>query len=155
MRVVAYLKGTASKSIKAPVRRMNMCVWDCYVDSDWAGDKEISTRSHTGMVFLCNGAPVKWLSKKQIRSSCPLAATVVSGYFASLTCTVRHTKVGDKVHSLASASHCKLLTTCPPDTLLLKSNQIPRPATAASLSSRCSSGSHCVTLAPNLWNPLV
>ena len=69
MRVVAYLKGTASKSIKAPVRRMNMCVWDCYVDSDWAGDKEISTRSHTGMVFLCNGAPVKWLSKKQITTS--------------------------------------------------------------------------------------
>ena len=38
-------------------------------DSDWAGDREISTRSHTGMVFLCNGAPVKWLSKKQITTS--------------------------------------------------------------------------------------
>ena len=38
-------------------------------DSDWAGDMEISTRSHTGMVFLCNGCPVKWLSKKQIVTS--------------------------------------------------------------------------------------
>ena len=40
-----------------------------YVDSDWAGDREMTTRSHTGMVFLCNGAPVKWLSKKQITTS--------------------------------------------------------------------------------------
>ena len=29
----------------------------------------MAMRSHTGMVFLCNGAPVKWLSKKQITTS--------------------------------------------------------------------------------------
>ena len=38
-------------------------------DSDWAGDRALGTLSHTGMVFLCNGAPVKWLSKKQITTS--------------------------------------------------------------------------------------
>ena len=69
MRVVAYLKGTPQQSLKAVVRHANKCTWDCYVDSDWAGDRDISTRSHTGMVFLCNGAPIKWLSKKQITTS--------------------------------------------------------------------------------------
>ena len=69
MRVVAYLKGTPQQSLKAVLRHANKCTWDCYVDSDWAGDRDISTRSHTGMVFLCNGAPIKWLSKKQITTS--------------------------------------------------------------------------------------
>ena len=67
MKVIAYLKGTTTKCLKAPVT--SKCQWDMYVDSDWAGDREMTTRSHTGMVFLCNGAPVKWLSKKQITTS--------------------------------------------------------------------------------------
>ena len=39
--------------------------WEVYSDSDHAGDRGTGTRSHTGVVILCNGAPVFWRSKKQ------------------------------------------------------------------------------------------
>ena len=39
---------------------------DLYVDSDHAGDRLLSTRSHTGIIFMLNGVPVHWKSNKQI-----------------------------------------------------------------------------------------
>lgn len=41
-------------------------VFDCYVDSDHAGDRLINTRSHTGIIFMLNGVPVHWKSNKQV-----------------------------------------------------------------------------------------
>ena len=89
LRVIAYLKGTADRALEAPVRMMEHCVWDCYVDSDWAGDMGLGTRSHTGMVFLCNGAPVKWLSKKQITT----AKASAEAEIYALSTAVQHLKL--------------------------------------------------------------
>ena len=45
-----------------------------YSDSDHAGDRASGTRSQTGVLTLCNGAPIQWRSKKQpvtaISSAC-------------------------------------------------------------------------------------
>ena len=38
-----------------------------YSDSDYAGDRPHTMKSHTGCMITLNGAPVQWLSKKQFR----------------------------------------------------------------------------------------
>ena len=35
-----------------------------YSDSDWAGDRE-SRKSRSGFIFVLNGGPVSWCSKRQ------------------------------------------------------------------------------------------
>ena len=63
MRVIAYLKGTTEYGLSGAVRVGD--VLDMYVDADHAGDRDITTRSHTGIVFLLNGVPIHWRSNKQ------------------------------------------------------------------------------------------
>ena len=60
---VAWVAHNSDRKISAPVLKHTH--FDVYSDSDHAGDKEETTRSHTGVVILCNGAPVSWRSKKQ------------------------------------------------------------------------------------------
>ena len=36
-----------------------------YTDSDCSGSMPYTARSHTGVLIMCNGAPVHWRSKKQ------------------------------------------------------------------------------------------
>lgn len=40
-------------------------MYDVFSDSDHAGDRLTSTRSHTGVMIMCNGMPVRWRSNKQ------------------------------------------------------------------------------------------
>jgi hypothetical protein len=71
-RVMQYLKATEDFKISCVVGAGN--VWERYVDSDHAGDREYTpqggedhngTRSHTGVVITLNGMPVVWRSNKQ------------------------------------------------------------------------------------------
>jgi len=39
--------------------------FEFYSDSDHGGDQGFTTMSHTGAMFMLNGAPVMWISKKQ------------------------------------------------------------------------------------------
>lgn len=41
-----------------------------YLDSDWAGDKE-SRESSSGYIFMLNGGPVSWCSKRQATVALP------------------------------------------------------------------------------------
>ena len=61
--LLAYLSGHADSKISGPV--LKTTTWEVYSDSDHAGDRSTGTRSHTGVVTLCNGAPVQWRSNKQ------------------------------------------------------------------------------------------
>ena len=38
-------------------------------DSDHAGDKPHTMKSHTGSMITLNGTPIQWVSKKQIEST--------------------------------------------------------------------------------------
>ena len=40
-----------------------------YSDSDHAGDKPHTMKSHTGSMIILNGAPIQWVSKKQIQGT--------------------------------------------------------------------------------------
>ena len=61
--LVAWLSANADKKLSAPV--LNSTQWEVFVDSDHAGDRELGSRSHTGVLILCNGAPIHWRSNKQ------------------------------------------------------------------------------------------
>ena len=69
---LAWLSHNADRQISAPV--LKTTVLKVYSDSDHAGDRHSGTRSQTGVVILCNGAPIQWRSKKQpvtaISSAC-------------------------------------------------------------------------------------
>ena len=63
-RVMRYLKHNKRWSI-ATERKGQQNIFEFYADSDHAGDRSLTTKSTTGMIFLMNGAPVHWSSKKQ------------------------------------------------------------------------------------------
>ena len=67
-RIIAYIVGTLDFQLEAP--RVKGTDWHLYSDSDHAGDRAINgTKSVTGVVFLCNGMPIHWRSKKQPTTS--------------------------------------------------------------------------------------
>ena len=61
--MMAWLTANSSRRLSAPV--LQTTTWDVYSDSDHAGDRALGVRSHTGVVIMCNGAPVQWRSNKQ------------------------------------------------------------------------------------------
>ena len=69
---LAWLLHNAHRKISAPVLKTTEL--KVFSDSDHAGDKQSGTRSQTGVIILCNGAPIQWRSKKQpitaISSAC-------------------------------------------------------------------------------------
>jgi hypothetical protein len=67
--VLRYLSGTRSSGIVYSRQTQTSKVTDHhqltgYSDADWAGDKE-TRKSTSGYVFLINGGPVSWASKRQ------------------------------------------------------------------------------------------
>ena len=42
---------------------------EIYSDSDHAGGKPHTMKSHTGSMIIINGAPIQWVSKKQIQGT--------------------------------------------------------------------------------------
>ena len=47
------------------VPRVKGTEFTVHSDSDHAGDRDLGTRSHTGVAIMCNGAMVHWRSNKQ------------------------------------------------------------------------------------------
>lgn len=60
--ILRYLKGSRDRGIT--YGGQDQLLMEGYSDSDWAGDKE-SRRSKSGFIFMLNGGPVSWCSKKQ------------------------------------------------------------------------------------------
>ena len=56
-----YLKGSKDQGIVYGEGTIDI---EGYSDSDWAGDKE-SRKSTSGYIFMLNGGPVSWCSKRQ------------------------------------------------------------------------------------------
>jgi hypothetical protein len=73
--LMAWLAHNSGKEISGPV--VKDTVWEVYSDSDHAGDRELGTRSHTGVVIMCNGAVVSWRSKKQPVAAASSAAAEI------------------------------------------------------------------------------
>ena len=63
MRVIAYLYHT--KGFKLGGVRTKENTFECYSDSDFAGDRKMTKASRTGVVLMLNGVPVHWVSKPQ------------------------------------------------------------------------------------------
>lgn len=61
--ILRYLKGSIDRGITYGGNGENLSI-EGYSDSDWAGDKE-SRRSTSGFIFMLNGGPVSWCSKRQ------------------------------------------------------------------------------------------
>lgn len=60
--VLKYLKGSRTRGITYGGEEQLKI--QGYSDSDWAGDKE-SRKSTSGYIFMLNGGPVSWCSKRQ------------------------------------------------------------------------------------------
>ena len=75
-RVLHYLKGTVNYGLKYSNIGQLECVG--YSDADWAGDVN-DRKSTSGYLFMLNGAPVSWKSKKQ---NCVALSTAEAEYIA-------------------------------------------------------------------------
>ena len=73
--LLAWLSGNVSRRLSGPV--VQSTTWDVYSDSDHAGDRDLGTRSHTGVVAMCNGVPISWRSQKQPVTSVSSAAAEI------------------------------------------------------------------------------
>lgn len=60
--ILRYLKG--SRDCGITYGGQDKLLIEGYSDSDWAGDKE-SKKSTSGYIFMLNGGPVSWCSKRQ------------------------------------------------------------------------------------------
>lgn len=61
-RILRYLRGTSSAKLEFTSNGNGNLI--CYCDSDWASDID-TRRSVTGYVFLLQGGPVSWCSRRQ------------------------------------------------------------------------------------------
>ena len=66
-RVLKYLVNSPNHNLKGKVVTRDQL--DIYSDSDHAGDKPHTMKSHTGSMILLNDTPIQWISKKQISST--------------------------------------------------------------------------------------
>ena len=63
--VLCYLRGTWNQTILySRDSHENLNVLWGWVDADWTGDT-YTRRSHTGYVFMMNGGPISWKSRRQ------------------------------------------------------------------------------------------
>lgn len=60
--ILRYLKGSRNRGIT--YGGQSKLKVEGYFDSNWAGDKE-SRKSTLGFIFMLNGGPVSWCSKRQ------------------------------------------------------------------------------------------
>ena len=63
-RVLRYLRANDKLAIEGAITKEN--VFECYSDSDHAGDRPQLTKSQTGVMITLNGVPIQWASKKQV-----------------------------------------------------------------------------------------
>ena len=80
-RILRYLKGTASLSLK--YQKTELGTVTAYSDADWAGDLD-DRHSTSGNIFIMANAAVSWLSKKQATVS---LSTSEAEYVALSTAT--------------------------------------------------------------------
>ena len=64
IRLANYVYTTANFRLGGEVRYGENAV-GYYTDSDHVGDRELGTKSHSGLMVIFNGVPVHWRSKKQ------------------------------------------------------------------------------------------
>ena len=62
-RILRYIRGTKDVGISYSNKQGRGKMMHAYVDADWAGD--LDRYSQSGYVFMYQGGPVSWLSKKQ------------------------------------------------------------------------------------------
>ena len=62
--ILRYLKGSRDRGITYGGLDQEQLLVEGYSDSDWAGDKE-GRRSTSGFIFMLNGGPVSWCSKRR------------------------------------------------------------------------------------------
>lgn len=62
-RILRYLKGTFNLAVKYEKLKNELMVG--YSDADWAGDQEDRHSTSGNNIFLMEGGPISWLSKKQ------------------------------------------------------------------------------------------
>lgn len=90
--VMAWLGTRAARRISPPV--LQHTEFEVFSDSDHVGDRSLGLRSQTGVVILCNGAPVHWRSNKQPSTSISSAAAEVNA-LAEAARDARHCTDGD------------------------------------------------------------
>ena len=79
-RLLAYMSTTRYRQLAVP--RVYGNTWHVFSDSDHAGEMAVGdTRSHTGVMILLNGMPVKWRSNKQPKTA--LSSAVAEIYAMS------------------------------------------------------------------------
>ena len=64
IRIAMYVGSTAGFRIGGPVKH-GINKMEYFTDSDHAGDKELTYRSHSGVMITLNDIPIHWRSKKQ------------------------------------------------------------------------------------------
>jgi hypothetical protein len=82
-RILQYLKGTRSLSLKFNGKNNSDELLSAYTDADYAADRD-SRRSTTGFVCLLNGGPIAW--KSQLQKSVSLS-TAEAEYMSLCSCT--------------------------------------------------------------------
>ena len=77
-RIMAYLSSTVDRRLWVP--RVTGNEWECYSDSDHAGNRSHGDyKSRTGVLILLNGMPIHWRSNKQpVTAMSSAAAEVVA-----------------------------------------------------------------------------
>jgi len=68
LRVLAYLKTHPDFTLVGRFGGESNTV-EVFSDSDHAGEREVDTRSQSGMLILLNGVPVHWRSVKQVSTA--------------------------------------------------------------------------------------
>ena len=79
-RVFSYLKGSMQRGF---TYRRSAGGLIGYTDADWAGDRD-TRKSTSGYVFLMQGAPISWRSKRQ---ECVALSTAEAEYIAATEAT--------------------------------------------------------------------
>ena len=70
-KVLRYLRANHLQ-IEGKVTAQNL--FECYSDSDHAGDRPVFTQSQTGTLITLNGSPIQWASRKQIQTTATSSA---------------------------------------------------------------------------------
>jgi len=83
-KILRYINGTLQYGIIFPeTQESEQLIMIGYSDADWCGDK-IDRRSSTGFVFMLQGAPISWSSKKQsIAALLSCEAEYLAGSYAA------------------------------------------------------------------------
>ena len=85
-RILQYLSGNRQFALRSQGITGDRI--EVHSDSDHAGDKPYTTKSHTGCMILMNRVPIHWMSKKQVDSTAYAYSSALAEIYA-LSETVR------------------------------------------------------------------